>query len=60
MDLKCVERELAPQWFLKFRSIGFACYMTLTVILFLIFYSRIDYVQRKSDRHRIEHIKTAL
>jgi hypothetical protein len=34
--------------------------MTLTVILFLIFYSRLDYVQRKSDRHRIEHIKTAL
>ena len=57
VDLKCVEKELAPHWFLRFRSVGFACYMTLTAILFLIFYSRLDFIQRKSDKNRISILR---
>jgi hypothetical protein len=60
VDLKCVEKELAPKWFLKFRSLSFGGYMILTSILFLIFYSRLDYVQRRADKNRITNIKKAL
>lgn len=60
VDLKCVEKELAPKWFVRFRSVGFACYMILTSILFTIFYTKLDYVQRKTDKNRIANIKNAL
>jgi len=60
VDLRCVEKELAPKWFLKFRSLGFAGYMLITSVLFLIYYSKLDYVQRKGDKNRIANIKKAL
>lgn len=60
VDLRCVEKELAPKWFLKFRSFSFAGYMILTSALFLIYYSRLDYVQRRADKNRIANIKKAL
>jgi hypothetical protein len=60
VDLRCVERELAPRWFLKFRSFGFAGYMILTSILFFIYYSKLEFVQRKADKNRIADIKKAL
>lgn len=34
--------------------------MVITSILFFIFYSKIDFVQRRNDRNRISNIKTAL
>eukprot|EP00347_Sterkiella_histriomuscorum_P002938 403366214 len=60
VDLKCAEKGLAPQWFLKFRSVGFTIYMLLTTAIFLIYYSKIDYVQRRNDQNRITNLKTAL
>jgi hypothetical protein len=39
-----VERELAPRWFLKFRSYSFALYMLLTSILMVIYYTKLDYL----------------
>ena len=55
-----MERELAPKWFLKFRSLTFAGYMILTSALFMIYYSRLDFVQRRADKNRITNIKKAL
>ena len=34
--------------------------MMLTSILFFIYYSKLDYVQRKADKNRIADIKKAL
>ena len=34
--------------------------MLLTSVLFLIYYSKIDYVQRRADKNRITNIKKAL
>ena len=58
--MRCVEKELAPKWFLRFRSVNFAIYMVITSILFTIYYSKLDYVQRKADKNRITDIKRAL
>ena len=60
VDLRCVEKELAPKWFLRFRSFNFAVYMVITSVLFLVYYSKLDYVQRKADKNRIADIKRAL
>jgi hypothetical protein len=34
--------------------------MVLTSVLFLIYYSKLDYVQRRADKNRITNIKRAL
>jgi hypothetical protein len=60
VDLKCVEKELAPKWFVKFRSLSFSLYMIITSLLFFIYYNRMEMVQRRNDKNRIQHIKTAL
>ena len=60
VDLRCVEKELAPKWFLKFRSLGFAGYMLITSALFFIYYSKLEFVQRKADKNRIANINKAL
>lgn len=60
VDLRCVERELAPKWFLRFRSVTFALYMILTSILFLVYYSKLEFCQRRADKNRITNIKNAL
>lgn len=60
IDLRCVEKQLAPEWFLRFRSVTFAINMVITSLLFFIFYSRINEVQKKNDKNRISTIKTAL
>lgn len=60
VDLKCVEKEMAPRWFLKFRSLNFSAYMILTSLLFAIFYSRLQLVQRRDHSNRIEHLKEAM
>lgn len=58
--MRCVEKELAPRWFLKFRTLSFAFYMVLTSILFFIYYSNIPHLQRRNDKNRITNIKSAL
>ena len=60
VDIKCVEKDMAPKWFLKFRSMSFSLYMILTSVLFAIFYNNIDILQRKNDPNRISTIKSAL
>jgi len=60
VDMKCVEKGLAPQWFLRFRSFSFGFYMVITTLLFGVFYSKLDYLQRRNDKNRIENLKTAL
>lgn len=42
VDLKCVEKEMAPRWFLKFRTVNFCLYMILTTALFAVYYSRLE------------------
>ena len=59
-DHHCVKKELAPLWFKKYRSQVFAIYMTLTTILFGIFYSRVNQIHRKNDPNRITNLKNAL
>jgi len=39
VDKKCVDLELAPKWFRKFRQIQFAAYFVVTFTLFSIFYT---------------------
>ena len=41
VDIKCVENDMAPKWFLKFRTVNFTIYMIITSLIFLIYYSRI-------------------
>ena len=60
VDIKCVEKEMAPKWFLKFRTMNFALYMIMTSILFAIYYSNVDIIQRRNDPNRISTIKSAL
>ena len=59
-DHHCVRKEMAPLWFSKYRSRCFFIYMTLTTVLFGIFFSRTEQIQRKNDPNRIENIKNAL
>ena len=56
----CVEKEMAPKWFLKFRTVTFTLYMILTATLFAIYYSRTDLLQRRNDPNRISNIKSAM
>lgn len=60
VDLRCVEKELAPKWFLRFRSVTFGLNMIVTTLLFFIFYSKLNIVQKKNDKNRITNIKNAL
>ena len=60
VDLMCVEKEMAPKWFLKFRTVTFTLYMILTATLFAIYYSRTDLLQRRNDPNRISNIKSAM
>lgn len=60
VDMMCVEKGLAPQWFLKFRTIGFALYMIITSLLFFVYYAKLDVMQRRGDKNRIANLKTAL
>jgi len=58
--MRCVEKGLAPRWFYRFRSLSFALYMTITSLLFFVYYSKLELLQRKNDKNRITNIKTAL
>lgn len=58
--MRCVENELAPKWFLKFRTISFAIYMTITSLIFFIYYSNLQHIQRRNDKNRINNIKSAM
>jgi hypothetical protein len=51
---------MAPLWFAKYRSSLFAIYMVLTSILFGIYYSSFELIQRKNDPNRIENLKNIL
>lgn len=53
VDLKLIERGMAPKWFLRFRSLSFSLYMAVTSLLFCIFYARIDQVQKRNHNERI-------
>jgi hypothetical protein len=55
-----VRKEMAPVWFSKYRSRCFAIYMILTSVLFGIYYSRTEQIQRKNDPNRIENLKNIL
>ena len=57
VDLRCVEKDLAPKWFLRFRTISFALYMILTSAIFFVYYAKIDFLQRRNDRNRINKIQ---
>ena len=34
--------------------------MIITTILFMVFYSKLEFVQRRADKNRIQNIKSAL
>ena len=59
-DTHCVNKELAPIWFKAYRKKVFGIYMAATALLFCIFYSHADKVQRRNDPNRIENIKNVL
>ena len=60
VDKKCVELEMAPLWFKKFRQATFAAYFVATSALFAIFYTQRDKLQRRNDINRITNLKTAM
>ena len=39
---------------------SFSIYMVLTSLIFFVYYSKIDILQRKNDKNRIANLKTAL
>lgn len=55
-----MEKEFAPIWFKAYRQKVFAIYMALTAVLFFVYYSHHDKIQRGNDPKRIENIKSAL
>ena len=59
-DHHCVSKEMAPLWFKKYRTYCFGIYMALTTLIFGIFASKLDYIQRKNDPNRIKNIKTVM
>lgn len=60
VDMKCVEKELAPRWFVKNRSMQFSLYMIMTALLFGIYYSKLEFMQRRRDPNRITNLKSAM
>jgi hypothetical protein len=59
-DHWCVRKEMAPLWFKGYRSTVLGLYMALTSILFFIYYSHIDKLQRTNDPNRISTLKSSL
>jgi len=59
-DAHCVKKELAPIWFKPYRQKVFFMYMCATTILFWIFYTYHNTIQRRNDPNRIENIKNVL
>lgn len=59
-DHFCVNKEMAPIWFKKYRSNVFAIYMVITSLLFGIYYSHVQRIQRTNDPNRITNLKTVL
>ena len=51
---------MAPKWFAKYRGTTFALYMACTAILFSIYYTRREQLQRRNDPNRISTIKSAM
>ena len=51
---------MAPIWFKNFRQKTFSVYMLTTAVLFFIFYSNRDILQRRNDVNRITNLKTAM
>ena len=60
VDKQCVELAMAPNWFSKFRGTTFAVYLLATSLLFAIFYTQKDSLQRRNDMNRIGHLKSAM
>jgi len=60
VDIKCVEKGMAPTWFLKNRTLLFSIYLILTTLLFAIYYSKVELLQRRRDPNRIGNIKSAM
>jgi hypothetical protein len=60
IDIKTVEKEQAPAWFLKFRTVNFAVYMMITSILFAIFYNRAKNIHFEKDPKRITNLRTVM
>lgn len=60
MDLSYVNKGLAPQWFSTFRGMSFAFYMIMTSIIFFVYYAKLDVLQKRHDKNRIQNLKTAL
>ena len=59
-DYHCVSKEMAPLWFKRYRANVFAVYMVLTSVLFFIYYSHLDLLQRTNDPNRVKNLKTVL
>lgn len=59
-DSYCVKNEMAPLWFKKYRSTVFGLYITLTTVLFLIYYNNLPLLQRQNDPNRIKNLKTVM
>lgn len=51
---------MAPQWFSKYRGGLFGIYMFITAMLFTVYYTRSEQIQRRNDPNRISNIKSAL
>jgi hypothetical protein len=60
VDLKLVEKEMAPRWFLRFRTVNFSIYMIITVALFAVFYGRMQQCQKAEDFSRITNLKKVM
>ncbi len=60
VDLKTVEKEMAPRWFLRFRTVNFTIYMMITVALFSVFYARMKQCQKAEDFSRIANLKRVM
>jgi len=51
---------MAPLWFKRYRTNVFVIYMVITTVLFSIYYSNVELIQRTNDPNRIKNLKSVL
>lgn len=57
MDKMYVSKEQLPQWYLKMKIPVFVYTFILSVLIFGVMLSKIDFIQKKNDNTRIEIMK---
>ena len=59
-DYKYISRKLLPKWYKRTRTLSYLYLMMVTGILFTVWFSQLELLQKKADNTRIQTIKEML